>query len=274
MRCASLFLALASCALSQVKVGVDGAARDIAFTATADQTEQRYVILLPRQFDAGSTVNLLIALHGHGSDRWQFMTPSRDETRAALDIAAKHRMIYVAPDYRARTSWMGPRAESDLLQIIADLKREFRVGKVFLCGGSMGGSSALTFTALHPDLIDGVVAMNATANHLEYDNFQDAIAASFGGTKKTVPLEYKRRSAEYYPERFTMPVALTACGADKSVPPGSVMRLASVLEKLNRKVLLVYRENEGHATKYADAVQAFEFVLAAAGAKRRHGPQV
>ena len=123
MRCAFLFLALASCAPSQVKVGVDAAARDITFIATADQTEQRYIILPPRQFDAGSPANLLIALHGHGSDRWQFMTPSRDETRAALYIAAKHRMIYVAPDYRAKTSWIGPRAESDLLQIIADLKR-------------------------------------------------------------------------------------------------------------------------------------------------------
>lgn len=272
LRSAFLCLALASCAPSQVKVGVDSAARDITFIATADQTEQRYVMLLPRKFDAGSTANLLIALHGHGSDRWQFMTPSRDETRAALDIAAKHGMIYVTPDYRAKTSWMGPRAESDLLQIIADLKREYRVGKVFLCGGSMGGSSALTFTALHPDLIDGVVVMNATANHLEYDNFQDAIAASFGGTKKTLPLEYKQRSAEYFPERFTMPVALTACGQDKAVPPGSVMRLASVLEKLNRKVLLIYRENEGHATKYADAVQAFEFVLAAASSRNRVVP--
>jgi predicted esterase len=238
-----------------------GGARDVIFTASADKTEQRYVILVPPRYDAASPASLLIALHGHGSDRWQFMTPSRDETRAALDIAAKHRMIYVTPDYRAKTSWMGPRAESDLLQIIADLKREYHISKVFLCGGSMGGSSALTFTALHPDLIDGVVAMNATANHLEYNNFQDAIAASFGGTKKTAPLEYKRRSAEYYPERFAMPVALTACGQDKLVPPASVMRLAGVLEKLNRKVLLIYRETEGHATTYADAVRAFEFVL-------------
>ena len=38
-------------------------------------------------------------------------------------------------------------------------------------------ASSLTFAALHPDLIDGVASLNGTANHLEYEQFQDAIAA-------------------------------------------------------------------------------------------------
>ena len=73
-------------------------------------------------------------------------------------------MIMVCPDYRAKTSWMGPKAEADVLQIIAELKKQYKIDKVFVCGGSMGGSSALTFTAMHPDLVDGVVSVNGTAN--------------------------------------------------------------------------------------------------------------
>ncbi len=235
--------------------------QDVAFTARCDGSTQHYVLLLPEPFDAEQPHDLLIALHGHGSDRWQFAKDPRDECRSVRDVGALHKMIFVSPDYRAKTSWMGPKAEADVVQIIDDLKHRYRVGRVFLCGGSMGGSSCLTFTALHPDLIDGVASMNGTANHLEYANFQDAISASFGGTKEQIPEQYKQRSAEYWPERFTMPVGITASGQDKSVPPASVLRLANVLSKMGRKVLLIYREDVGHTTPYDDGKAILEYVI-------------
>lgn len=241
------------------------APQDVSFTAKSDGSVQRYALLLPAGFDAAKTHDVLIALHGHGSDRWQFVRPGRDETRAALDIAARHDLILASPDYRATKSWMGPLAEGDVTQIIGELRSRYRVGKVFLCGASMGGTAALTYAALHPELIDGVASMNGTANFLEYENFQDAIRASFGGTRLDIPMEYKLRSAEYWPERFTMPVAITASGRDTVVPPQSVLRLAAVLEKIGRRVLLLYREAEGHQTSYPDAVAALEFAI---GAKR------
>ncbi len=237
-------------------------ARDIEFRAAVDGSAQRYVLLLPSGYRAGEVHDVLIALHGHGSDRWQFVQPSRDETRAALDAAARHRLIYVSPDYRATKSWMGPAAEADLVQIIAGIKRKYRTGRILLCGASMGGSAALTFAVLHPDLVGGVVSMNATANHLEYDKFQDAIAESFGGRKDQIPAEYKKRSAEYWPERLTMPVAITASGKDDSVPPQSVLRLAGVMRKIGRKVLLIHRPDRGHTTGYEDATAALDWVLA------------
>lgn len=243
--------------------------RDVAFTARCDGTTQRYVIIIPKGFQPDTSHSLLIALHGHGSDRWQFVHNPRGECRASRDIAAEHKMIFVAPDYRAKTSWMGPKAEADLCQIIDDLRREHRIDKVFLCGGSMGGTSALTFAALHPDLIDGVASMNGHANHLEYEQFQDAIRESFGGTKAQIPMEYKNRSAEYWPERFTMPVGLTTGGKDILVPPGSVLRLAHVLRRMDRKVHMIYRPEGGHETNYADAREAIEFAIGCKPTTRR-----
>jgi len=234
---------------------------DVAFKAKIDGTEQRYMLLLPDGFDKQKKHDLMVAFHGHGSDRHQFMFDERAEVLVAREQAASHRMIYVTPDYRAKTSWMGPKAEADVLQILRDLRRKYRVGKVVIIGASMGGSSVLTFAALHPKEIDGVVSMNGTANHLEYENFQDAISSSFGGTKAQIPNEYKRRSAEYWPERLTMPIAFTAGANDDIVPPGSVVRLASVLAKLQPNVLMVYDANGGHSTNEADARKAFEFVL-------------
>jgi pimeloyl-ACP methyl ester carboxylesterase len=234
---------------------------DVAFVAAHDCSEQYYVRILPAEFDPSMPHDLLIALHGHGSDRWQFARKPLAEARAARDIAARHAMIFVSPDYRAATSWMGPAAEADMLQILADLKLRFSIRHVIVSGASMGGAASLTFAALHPDLVDGVVSMNGVANLLEYANFQDAIRASFGGDKRQVIGQYKRRSAEYWPERLTMPLATTTGGADRSVPPASVLRLTSVLKQLGRPVLSLHRPDGGHSTTYDDAVEAYEFVI-------------
>ena len=236
-------------------------ALDITFMADYDNTEQKYMLLLPEGFHSEAQHDLLIALHGHGSDRRQFIENPRDECRGTREFAAKYGMILVSPDYRATTSWMGPAAEADLVQIIGTLKQSYKVKRVFLCGGSMGGTAALTFAAMHPELVDGVAAMNPTANLLEYEGFQDAIAESFGGTKSEIPFEYKKRSAEYWPERLTMPIGVTASGKDDVVPPQSAMRLANVLSQLRRDVLLVYREQAGHVTSLEDARTILEFVF-------------
>lgn len=238
-----------------------GQAADIAFTAALDGSAQYYMEMLPAGFEAQREHHVLIALHGHGSDRHQYVTEPRGECAAAREAAAAYGMIFISPDYRAKTSWMGPAADADVVQIIADLRAKYKVGKVFLVGGSMGGSSVLTFAALHPELIAGVSSQNGTANHLEYTHFQDAIQASFGGSKPQISAEYKKRSAEYWPERLTMPVAMTVGGKDTSVPPDSVRRLAGVLQEMGRPVLLLDRPDAGHSTDAADTRAALDFVI-------------
>ncbi len=234
---------------------------DVAFTARCDGSTQRYVLMLPNQIDRNKPVDLVVALHGHGSDRWQFVRDERDECRAIRDAAACCGMIYLAPDYRAKTSWMGPKAEADVLQILDEVESKYRIRRTFLCGGSMGASAALTFAALHADRVDGVVALNGMANHVEYKGFQDAIAQSFGGTKTEVSNEYKRRSAELHANRLTMPIAATVGGRDTSVPPDSVRRLIGKLKGQGRAVLLIDRQQQGHATNYADTMAAMRFVV-------------
>ena len=245
---------------------------DVTFTARCDGSKEHYVVLYPPGFQADRPHHLLIGLHGHGSDRWQYIKDPRDECRVCRDAAAAHQMLFVSPDYRASTSWMGPKAEADLLQILDELKARFKIGKVVICGGSMGGSSVLTFAALHPKLVHGVVSMNGTANHVQYDKFQDAIAASFGGGKRQIPQEYKKRSAEFWPERFTMPLGITAGGKDQLVPPGSVLRLAAAVKKLQPNVLLVYRDSGGHSTNYEDGKAVLDFVIGKATSTTRKTP--
>ena len=240
---------------------------DVAFTATSDQSEQRYVQILPDGFDPAQPHDVLICLHGHGSDRWQYVNEARGEARAARDAAAQNQMIFVSPDYRAKTSWMGPAAEADTLQLIADLKKQYKVKRLILSGGSMGASSSLSFTALHPELIDGVIALNGLADHVAYANFQDAIAASFGGAKTAVPDEYRKRSAVNFPERFSMPLAVTGGGKDTVVPPESVLKLAREAQARNPFVRIDFQPERGHETDYDASLAAYQFVIQAPRAK-------
>lgn len=251
--------------LSIASLAVCSEPTDIAFKAEIDGSEQRYVELLPPDFDASFAHDVVIALHGHGSDRWQFIKDMRGECKGVRDAAAKYGLIFVSPDYRAKISWMGPKAEADVVQIISEVKKRHHVNRVFIAGGSMGGTGALTFIALHPELIAGVCSLNGTANLVEYENFQEARTASFGGTKTEMPDEYRKRSAEFWPEKFTMPVALTTGGKDTTVSPQSVLRLADKLKQAKRKVLSIHREAGGHSTSCEDTMAAMEFVLREAG---------
>jgi pimeloyl-ACP methyl ester carboxylesterase len=239
--------------------------QDIAFKSTLDGTEQRYVELLPDSFEPMHAHDALIAFHGHGSDRWQFIKDMRGECKGLRDVAERYGLIFVSPDYRAKTSWMGPAAEADVVQIIGELKKRHHVNRIFIAGGSMGGTAVLTFAALHPELLAGVCSLNGIANLVEYEKFQDARTASYGGTKTEKPEEYQKRSAEFWPEKFTMPISLTTGGKDTVVPPQSVLQLADKLKQAKRKVLGIHREEGGHSTTYEDTTVAMEFVLREAG---------
>jgi hypothetical protein len=102
---------------------------------------------------------------------------------------------------------------------------------------------------------------------VEYAGFPEAIAESYGGERSRKPEEYRKRSPELVPQRFTMPVAFTVGSRDRVVPPHSVRRLAAKLGIQDRKkVLIIDRRCGGHATNYRDTMKTLEFVLGAATA--------
>lgn len=247
---------------------------DVAFTSKLDGTEQRYVVILPPGFRNDTAHDLVIALHGHGSDCWQFVKDNRGECKGSRDAAAEQQMIFVSPDYRAKTSWMGPAAEADMLQMLDDLHGRYRIRDVIVSGGSMGGTSALAFAALHPECVDGVVSLNGTANLVEYPNFPEAIAESYGGSKVDKPDVYRQRSAEFFPDRLSMPIATTTGGKDTLVPPDSVLRLMEALKKQGSPALSLHRPEGGHDTNYDDTQSAFRFVIENLTAKRSQPPVI
>lgn len=236
---------------------------DLSFVASSDGTTQKYVKLTPANLPS-EKIDVVIWLHGHGSDRTQ-VSQSRGECAGSRDFCEENGMLLVSPDYRAKTSWMGPAAEADMLQLLTILKADYSVGRVFFVGGSMGGSSSLTFAGLHPDLVDGVTGFNPLADHTTYENFQDAIAASFGGSKTEVPDEYAKRSAITHVSELAaakVPIALTLGGADTSVPPASARQLAAEINALNPGQVYVDEvATRGHETDYNATLKALRQML-------------
>ena len=83
---------------------------DVSFRAAVDGTTQKYVRLLPATYDATKPYDVLLAFHGHGADRWQYVKAGRGECKGARDVAARHGMIFVAPrrhgwGRRPRPTW-------------------------------------------------------------------------------------------------------------------------------------------------------------------------
>ena len=72
-RCLSVLILLACLGFAYCETK-DAQISDIAFTAANDSTEQRYVLMFPAAFDEAQSHDLLIALHGHGADRWTHAT--------------------------------------------------------------------------------------------------------------------------------------------------------------------------------------------------------
>jgi hypothetical protein len=111
---------------------------DVEIKASIDGTKQQYVVLLPPRFKAESSHHILICLHRHGSDRWQYIKKPDEIFIATREAVKKHNMILVSPEYRG-ASWMGPKAEADMIDILNELRKKYKVGKIIISAGSMGG---------------------------------------------------------------------------------------------------------------------------------------
>jgi DNA helicase HerA-like ATPase len=115
-------------------------------------------------------------------------------------------------------------------------------------------------------MIDGIAAMNCKANMTDPTPYAAEIATAYGGTPDQVPDEYYKRSAEFFPDSFLVPLGMALSGKDDIVPPASSLRLAQSLRDRGKRVLVVYEPDLGHLTNYADARTILSFAFDSAAA--------
>lgn len=230
------------------------------------------------QAPEGEARAVLIYLHGHYSDEYQGMAEgSYNDAFGKLRRECRSRdWAYVTAWYGGNT-WMGPIAEQGLADLIAVLRERWPGRPVYLCGGSMGGSSTLVFAVRRPELLDGAIALCPAADVESYyafarasaqqvhQNIADAIRIHYTADGHDLDEELAARSALGNAASLTMPLYLAHGDADDVIPVGPVRALAGRLTEMTRPVRYVEIPGGGHDAPvleidWADALGFLEHV--------------
>ncbi len=239
------------------------------FIAQVDGSVQTYLLLLPPRVETADT--LVVAFHGHGAQQDQFMTADiyGDAFGKVICLLQQRNIIYAALEYRGN-SWMGPLAEADTRQVLAELREEFSPRRVLLLGASMGGSSVLCYAALNPGGLDGVLAMCPATDLEEFfhqalagplPELAQAIQASYGGRPEDVPHQYHRRSSRRHAEQLTMPLTLVHGDADALISVSHSRTLVQRLAALGAAVRYVEIPEGDHDSPVQMAAQEVALLL-------------
>jgi pimeloyl-ACP methyl ester carboxylesterase len=237
-------LALAVCREASGEEGLPAPIRE-TFNCSADGSLWPYLLQAPDRPPAA----ILIYLHGHYSDHYQGMTAGayNDAFGQLRRECLKRHWAYVSAYYGGNT-WMGPLAESGVADLIAHLRARWPGQPVVLCGGSMGGSSALVFAVRRPQLLDGVIALCPASDIQAYyafasastnptlENIAAAIRIHYTADQHDLNEELHLRSALGNAGRLTMPVYLSHGAKDTLIPVEWTRLLAARLGELGRPV--------------------------------------
>ncbi len=122
-----------------------------AYHSAADSTLQPYRLFIPDAYDGTRPTPMVVALHGMGGDENSMFDGYGKEL---TPDAQRHGFIVVAPKGRAPASMYRGTAEQDVLDVMAEVERDYKIDKsrVYLMGHSMGGYGTWSVAMDHPDL--------------------------------------------------------------------------------------------------------------------------
>ncbi|MFK7987177.1 MAG: PHB depolymerase family esterase [Sandaracinaceae bacterium] len=144
----------------------------MAFFSRLDGTAQMYELFVPPGHRASRPLPLLITLHGYEGNAGDYFRNTfglaRDyEGRESLQAHGRHGeaptrgpMIVIAPTGRGQ-SFYRHAGEIDVLEAIADVRSRTTVDprRIYITGGSMGGTGAAYLPFRHPDLFAASAAL-------------------------------------------------------------------------------------------------------------------
>ncbi|HJL14702.1 MAG TPA: prolyl oligopeptidase family serine peptidase, partial [Sandaracinaceae bacterium LLY-WYZ-13_1] len=144
----------------------------MAFFSRLDDTAQEYELFVPPAYRERRAWPLLVTLHGYKGNagdyfrntfglarQWQDGETLLDHGRHG-EAPTRGPMIVIAPTGRGQAFYRHA-GEIDVLEAIADVRRRFHVDedRIYITGGSMGGTGAAYLPYRHPDLFAAAAAL-------------------------------------------------------------------------------------------------------------------
>lgn len=201
------------------------------FTSRVDGLADDYYLR-----NAGENTVCLIYLHGHGSSGDQFFS-RKDIAEVVLPTIYDYNLSVISPNLRAN-AWMSPAAAADLAEILIENQKKYRFSRYIICAGSMGGTGALIFASLYPELIDGVGVLGAATDLSRYRDFcgsqsessvlksiYDAISSNYQDP------DYERHSVCRNFSKLTMKLCYYHGDADQVIPVSEMLALKELMKE-------------------------------------------
>lgn len=206
----------------------------ITFTSAFDGAED-WALFLP----GDSRKSTIVYLHGSFSQADQIFTRKDVRDFWLTRIRNAHHGL-LSVNMRG-TSYMSPAATADLTELLDYCRAKLGCRRFVLLGGSGGASSAMAYAVLHPERVDGVVAMGMCdifarldfarrSNNPVLQRLAKTVFAAYGGDLEERPELYRARSVLAHVDHLTMPVVFTMGEADALIPVAEARKIAAAMQ--------------------------------------------
>ncbi len=169
-----------------------------AYLSTVDNTLQPYRLYIPAAYDGKQPRPLVVALHGMGGDE-NSLFDSYGQPSALQREAERLGFLVVCPKGRAPASMYRGAAETDVLDVVREVRREYQVDpkRIYMMGHSMGAYGTWSIAMAHPELFAALGPVAGGGNPAAMDKVK-AIPqyVVHGDDDRTVPVTQSRSMVE------------------------------------------------------------------------------
>jgi predicted peptidase len=167
-----------------------------AYRSAIDNTLQPYRIFIPASYNGSKPTPLLVALHGMGGDENSMFDGYQETLKREAERVG---FIVACPKGRESASMYRGPAEQDVLDVMAEVERDYKVDskRVYLMGHSMGGYGTWSVSIAHPDLFAALGPISGggdTNGMIKIKNIPEYVV--HGDNDKTVNVSQSRRRVE------------------------------------------------------------------------------
>ena len=216
----------------------EGGAKLRAYVSEVDLTIQPYSLTIPRAYDPVVPWPLVVNLHGHG-----WFRPFQGHPAAGYEGA-----FGLAPTGRGATDYR-ELGELDVLRCIAEVKRDFRIdeNRVYIRGGSMGGTGAWHLGTHHADQFAGIQPICGNADNQAWTlrwGWNRRFPGRFDDIREWIQEGHTSRA--FARNLLNLPAAVVHGSGDTIVPPEHSRNMVAELRALGAPARYWEVPGKGH----------------------------